>query len=90
MKYDLLAPISPPARGGARGGGRMTDRLTMPVLLVVGERDESCPPAHQKILHAALPGPKELHLIPGAPHTFREPAHLQELKQILKQWLGKI
>ncbi|MBI2552665.1 alpha/beta fold hydrolase [Candidatus Uhrbacteria bacterium] len=95
LKYDLLAPFSPPARGGDKegvgvGGGRMTDRLTMPTLLVVGEKDESCPPEHQKILYAALPGTRELHIISGAPHTFREPVHLEEFARVIGQWLTKI
>lgn len=75
LKYDLLPEVH---------------KLTMPVLLVVGERDESCPPEHQKILYAALPGPKELHIIPGAPHTFRDPKHLEELKSIIEQWIQKL
>lgn len=75
LKYDLL----PEAH-----------KLTMPVLLVVGENDESCPPEHQKILYAALPGLKELHLIPGAPHTFREPEHLEELGGVFTQWLRRL
>lgn len=74
MQYDLL-----PEAG----------RLSMPVLLIVGKRDKNCPPAHQKILFDALPGPKEIHIIPGAPHTFREPEHLQKIKQILDKWIEK-
>ncbi len=72
LKYDLL-----PA----------ADKLTMPVLLVVGEKDESTPPDQQKILYEALPGPKELHVIKNAPHTFRQPEQLAELREILSQWI---
>lgn len=75
LKYDLLPEAY---------------KLTMPVLLVVGEKDESCPPEHQKILYAALPGSKELHIIPGAPHTLREHKHLEKLKQIFNDWLVRI
>src|SRR5258708_2914625 len=57
QKYDLLPEAA---------------KLTMPVLLVVGENDQPCPPEHQKILFEQLPGLKELHIIPGAPHTFKE------------------
>ncbi|MBI4135708.1 alpha/beta hydrolase [Candidatus Uhrbacteria bacterium] len=75
LKYDLL----PDAH-----------KLTMPVLLVVGENDESCPPNQQKILYEALSGPKELHVIKNAPHTFRQTEHLQELKEILAKWIARL
>ncbi|TAN57335.1 alpha/beta hydrolase [Patescibacteria group bacterium] len=72
LKYDLLPNAS---------------KLTMPVLLIVGERDETTPLEHQRIFYNALPGPKELHIISGAPHTFREDTHLEELNHLLDQWL---
>ncbi len=72
LQYDLL-----PEAG----------KLTMPVLLIVGELDESTPPQHQQILHDALPGRKELHILKGAPHTFRDPGHLAELKKLFNTWI---
>lgn len=75
LKYDLLPKV---------------DKLTMPVLLIVGENDTRTPLEHQKILYNVLPGPKELHIIKGSPHTFRDPEHLQELKNILSQWIKKL
>ena len=75
LKYDLLP---------------QANKLTMPVLLIVGENDTRTPLDHQKILYNVLPGQKELHIIKGSPHTFRDPAHLQELKNILSQWIEKI
>lgn len=74
MRYNLLAEAK---------------KLTMPVLLIVGEFDDSTSPAHQKTFFDVLPGPKEMHVISGAPHTFREPKHLQEIKQILCNWIKK-
>ena len=74
LKYDLLEKI---------------DKLTMPVLLIVGENDGSTPPEQQKILFDQLPGDKELHIIKGAPHTFRERSHLNEIKAIFNTWLNK-
>ena len=65
LKYDLL-----PEAG----------KLTMPVLLIVGEDDKSTPPEHQRILLDALP---------GAPHTFRDEKHLREVKQIFDSWIKK-
>lgn len=75
LKYDLLPNVS---------------KLTMPALLLVGEFDTSTPPSHQKILYDALAGPKELHVIKDAPHTFRDPKHLQEIRQIVRDWLKKL
>ena len=75
LKYDLLP---------------QANKLTMPVLLIVGENDTRTPLDHQKILFNVLPGPKELHVIKGSSHTFRDPAHLQELKNILSQWIEKL
>ncbi len=74
MKYDLLPKAS---------------KLTMPVLMIVGDRDYGTPPEHQKILYGALPGEKELHIIKGAPHTFMEPEHLKEITSIFDKWIKK-
>jgi pimeloyl-ACP methyl ester carboxylesterase len=75
FKYDLLPEVN---------------RLTMPVLLIVGENDSTTPLEHQKILYNALSGPKELHIIKGARHTFREENHLKELKDIFVNWLKNL
>jgi len=75
LKYDLL-----PKAG----------RLSMPVLMVVGEQDHSTPLIHQQILFDKLPGPKELHIIKGAPHTFRKPEERGELKILVKSWARKL
>lgn len=74
MKYDLLKKVN---------------RLIMPVLLVVGKKDQPTPIKHQRILYNKLLGPKELHVIKGSPHTFREEKHLKELKRIFDKWLKK-
>lgn len=71
LKYDLLEKV---------------ERLTMPVLMIVGDKDDS-PISHQKILFDKLPGKKEIHIIKNAPHTFREPEHLKEIKQIFDRWI---
>jgi pimeloyl-ACP methyl ester carboxylesterase len=74
-KYDLL-----PA----------AQKLTMPVLLIVGEKDNTTPPEHQKILFEKLPGQKEFHVIAGAEHTFKEKKHLGEIKKIFLDWIGQL
>lgn len=73
LKFDLLDHI---------------DKLTMPVLLVVGSKDTSTPPNQQQILYEQLPGKKEIHVIEGALHSFYEPHEQQELKQLVKVWLS--
>jgi len=44
-------------------------RLRVPVLLVHGAEDQETPPAHAQRILAALPGPKQLVLVPGAHHN---------------------
>lgn len=74
LRYDLL---------------KKTDNLTMPVLLVAGEKDKSTPVRHQRILYKKLSGSKEFHVIKGSPHTFRKFKHLKEFRRIIDQWLKK-
>ena len=75
LKYDVLAEAY---------------RLTMPVLLIVGDKDDGTPYEHQKLLYDKLPGKKELHIIKNAPHTFMEPKHLKEIKQIFFKWIDSL
>lgn len=75
LNYDLLTDV---------------DKLTMPVLMVVGEKDDRTPLVHQQILFDAINGPKELHAIAGALHSFYEPHEQQELKHIVKNWANKL
>ncbi len=75
LKYDLLPEV---------------DKLTMPVLLIVGNKDDRTPPEHQKILFDKLPGKKEMHIIKGAPHTFIEENHLKEIKDIFLKWIDNL
>lgn len=65
------------------------DKLQMPVLMIVGENDDSTPLEHQQILYDKLPGEKELHLIKNAPHTFKEEKHLLQIKKIFRKWIKK-
>lgn len=72
LKYDLLP---------------LAGRLAMPTFLLAGELDDRTPPVHQQLLLSALPGPKELHIIPGAPHTFGSASHLRAMKKLFRKWL---
>lgn len=67
-------------------------KLTMPILIVVGENDTSYPLDVQEILFNLLPKNlnNELKVIKGAPHTFREKIHIDEDKTILDKWINKI
>ncbi len=73
VKHDLLENAS---------------RLTMSTLLMAGENDLT-PLKHQQILFDLLPGEKELHIIRGAEHTFREQKHLKEISAIFDKWIEK-
>lgn len=65
-------------------------KLTMSVLMIVGELDDVTPARHQKILFDKLPGKKEFHIIKGAEHSFREKEHLEEIKEIFLKWIEGI
>ena len=76
LKYDLLKEI---------------DKITMPVLLIVGEMDKTTPLEHQQTLYDAIPNDKkELHIIKSAPHTFKDQKHLEEIKKIFLNWIKSI
>jgi pimeloyl-ACP methyl ester carboxylesterase len=66
--------------------------IKMPILIVVGENDTSCPPEHQQIFLDAIPDTtdKEFHIIKDAPHTFREENQLKQLEHIFDSWLKRL
>lgn len=72
LKYDLLPSIK---------------QLTMPTLIVVGSRDDRTPPDQQQILFDNLPGPKKMHIIDGAEHSFYRDSDRQKLTEIFNDWL---
>ncbi len=74
-KYDLL----PEAH-----------KLTMPVMLIVGSADWGTSPEHHQMLYNKLPGKRDLRIIEGAPHTFREPSHLKQVYEILSDWISDL
>ncbi len=75
LKYDLL-----PEAG----------KLIMPVLMIVGTNDTSTPANQQEILFKELPGPKELHIVDGAPHTIRKPEDLKLLYEFFDTWIKNL
>lgn len=74
MKYDLL---------------EKADKLTMPVLLIVGDKDTVTPIKHQKLLFEKILGRKEIHIINDATHNFSK-KHLNEIKLIVDKWIKSL
>ena len=66
------------------------DKLTMPVLFIVGENDIGTPLKHQQLLYDKLLGRKEIHVIKGAEHTFRAQHELEEIKPIFDKWIKSL
>ncbi len=66
------------------------DKLTMPTLFIVGENDIGTPLKHQQLLYDKLSGRKEIHVIKGAKHTFREKHELEEIKEIFDKWIKNL
>ena len=78
LKYDVLPEVN---------------KLTMPVLLIVGDKDDSTPPEHQKLLYNKLSGKKELHIIKNADHNFRGEEYeenLESIKKIFSSWIDEV
>ena len=65
------------------------DDFKMPVLLIAGDKDNCTPLAHQKLFFNKLPN-KELHIIKGASHTFKEKQHLEEIHNIFDEWIKNL
>jgi pimeloyl-ACP methyl ester carboxylesterase len=61
--------------------------LTLPTLLIVGSDDTSTPPSAVRALADELPD-VTMHVIDGAPHTFRDARHLEELHEAIVVWLN--
>ena len=62
-------------------------RITVPTLIVQGDRDE-CVPLHQsRRLHDALAGPKRLDLLPGADHQFTRGEDFRQMTTSISHWL---
>lgn len=78
LKYDILPEAN---------------KLTMPVLLMVGDNDWRTPLEHQKLLYGKLPGKKEFHVIKDADHNFRGEKceeNLEDIKNIFSDWINFI
>ncbi len=74
-RYDLLSEA---------------DRLKMPVILMVGDRDEITKKEQLEELFKKLPGEKQLHIIKGADHVFDKENEFSQISSIIHNFLKKI
>lgn len=65
-------------------------KLTMPVLMIVGELDNVTPLEHQKIFYEKLPDEKELHIIKGSGHAFVKQEHFDEIRKVMGRWIERL
>jgi pimeloyl-ACP methyl ester carboxylesterase len=75
LRYDVFSSVK---------------KLTMPVLMIVGDHDISTPLVHQQMLFDKLSGEKELHVITGSSHTFTAKEYLIQIKEIFEKWIDKV
>jgi pimeloyl-ACP methyl ester carboxylesterase len=62
-------------------------KISCPVLVIHGDRDDIVPVAEGRELFAALAGPKRLCIIEGSGHRLTDPAHLQKALAESIDWL---
>ena len=70
------------------------DAVGQPLLVVHGDADESVPLDHGRWIFDRAKGPKEMHVLPGAPHccweTLHEPAGIPPEHRMAAQLAGMI
>jgi putative phosphoribosyl transferase len=91
----LIAAAERPAVVGvvSRGGrpdlaGAALGRVRVPVLLVVGGEDRQVLELNRQAA-AALGGPVEIAVVPGATHLFEEPGTLEQAARLARDWFGQ-
>lgn len=68
---------------------KKAEKLHMPVLITVGSKDDLTPPKYLREFHEKLPDPKDIYIIPGAPHLFGYGKHLDRIAEIVSNWAKK-
>ena len=63
------------------------EQITMPTLIVQGEKDEYVPLHQSRRLHDALRGPKRLDLLPNADHQFTRGEDFRHMTTLISDWL---
>ncbi|MFF3893532.1 dienelactone hydrolase family protein [Streptomyces sp. NPDC001812] len=89
----LVAAAERPARVltvVSRGGrpdlaGDALEAVRMPVLLIVGGRDDQVIRLNQEAARR-LGGPHTLRVVPGATHLFEEPGALEQVAEAARRW----
>lgn len=61
--------------------------LTMPILIIVWSEDASTPVVRQKLLYEKLPWKKELVVLEGVGHNYREETVLNQIYWCIEKWL---
>ncbi|MFV0132368.1 dienelactone hydrolase family protein [Streptomyces sp. HMX87] len=92
----LIACAERPRRVAAvvsRGGrpdlaGDALAQVLAPVLLIVGGHDETVLGLNRRAAER-LPGPHELHVVPGATHLFPEPGALEQVAGAAADWFRR-
>lgn len=65
-------------------------RLTMPTLIVTGDRDRITPAAIARATARKIAGPVDYHELPGASHWLWHGAVEEEVGTIVEGWLGRL
>lgn len=89
----LAAEMKEIAAVVSRGGrpdlaGPALARVNAPVLLIVGENDETVLELNRDAL-GRLPGQKKLEVVPGATHLFEEQGALERVAHLAGNWFGR-
>lgn len=77
----------------SRGGrpdlaGRALARVLAPTLLIAGGHDQVVIELNRKAL-AELDCEKQLEVVPGATHLFKEPGALERVAELARDWFGR-
>ena len=67
---------------------RAAARIAIPVLLIHGAADADTPPAHSERVRAALKGPSQLILVPGAHHN--ESLSGRDIWMTIETWIDRL
>jgi dipeptidyl aminopeptidase/acylaminoacyl peptidase len=68
---------------------RIASSIEVPTMIIHSENDEAVPLKTAHALFEILTCEKEIHIIKGAPHTFKEPAHLEQVASFVVEWFNK-
>ena len=66
---------------------RAARKISCPVLIIHGDRDDTVPVEEAPELYAELGGPKRLSVLQGADHRLSDPSHLQRALAESIDWL---